>query len=185
MLILSITIFTNCERVTTDTTGDSGMLVVKVTDSPFPIEQVVRADVHIVKIDIRSKMIDGGDSTSFITLMEGDTVFNLLELRNGVTSDFPQLELPVGSYDLVRVYTSEAEIELADGQVFNMKVPSGPQTGIKIFIRPMIDIVGGLSSELLLDFDLTKSFVVQGNPRTPAGIKGFHFNKVFFLQHFF
>jgi len=175
MLTLSIAFFIGCERVTTDiSANDSGTLVVKITDDPFPIGLVVRADIHIVKIDIRAKIGDGSDSTSFITVMEGDTVFNLLELRNGVTSDFPELELPVGNYDLVRVYVDRAELELTDSRVFNMKVPSGPQTGIKIFINPAIEIAGGLTSELLLDFDLTKSFIVQGNPETAAGIKGFH-----------
>jgi len=82
------------------------------------------------------------------------------------------------------VYTSEAEIELADGQIFNMKIPSGPQSGIKIFIRPMIEIAGGLTSELLLDFDLARSFVVQGNPRTASGIKGFHFKPVIRATNF-
>ena len=31
---------------------------------------------------------------------------------------------------------------------------------------------------MLLDFDVRKSFVVQGNPDTHAGIKGFHFKPV-------
>ncbi len=31
---------------------------------------------------------------------------------------------------------------------------------------------------MTLDFDLEKSFVVQGNPNTAAGIKGFHFKPV-------
>ena len=44
-----------------------------------------------------------------------------------------------------------------------MKVPSGEQTGIKVFINPVIHVEGGISAELLLDFDLSKSFVMRGN----------------------
>lgn len=150
ILALSVSIFIGCERVTIDIAADdSGTLVVKVTDAPFPIEQVVRAEVVINKIEVRSKT-EEDSSVTFLTLMEQDT-------------------------DLLCVYIDEAEIELTDGQIFNMKIPSDPQTGIKIFIKPAIEVIGGLTSELLRDFDPTKSFVVQRNPKTPAGIKGFHF----------
>lgn len=46
---------------------------------------------------------------------------------------------------------------------------------MKIFIDPSIDVVGGLTAELLLDFDVSQSFVIQGNPAFPADIKGFIF----------
>jgi hypothetical protein len=57
-------------------------------------------------------------------------------------------------------------------------VPGGQQTGIKIFISPGLIVQGGLTSELLLDFDLSNSFLMQGNMESPAGIKGFHFKPV-------
>jgi hypothetical protein len=45
-------------------------------------------------------------------------------------------------------------------------------------VNPAIEMAGGLSAELLLDFDIHKSFVVQGNPDTPASINGFTFKPV-------
>ncbi|MDX2415029.1 MAG: carboxypeptidase-like regulatory domain-containing protein, partial [Bacteroidales bacterium] len=45
-------------------------------------------------------------------------------------------------------------------------------------IDPDLRIVGGLTTELLLDFNLDKSFVLKGNINTPAGIKGFNFKPV-------
>jgi hypothetical protein len=65
-----------------------------------------------------------------------------------------------------------------DPNPYVMKVPSGSQTGIKVFVQPEIQVVTDVTSELLLDFDLGKSFVVKGNPNTPAGIKGFNFKPV-------
>jgi len=76
------------------------------------------------------------------------------------------------------VYVAEASIVLTDGQEFDLTIPSGAQTGIKIFINPPIEVEGGLTSEVLLDFDLSKSFEVQGDPNTPVGINGFHFTPV-------
>jgi hypothetical protein len=47
-----------------------------------------------------------------------------------------------------------------------------------VSVDPPIEVVGALSAELLLDFDINKSFVVQWNPSTPAGILGFSFTPV-------
>ena len=156
--------------------GDVGTLVVRLTDAPFPIDLVDEANVTINKIELRESA-DGDDP--FLTLVENAQLpFNLLDLQNAVTGDLVQIEIPVGSYNLVRLYVSEANVILKDGTNFDLTVPSGAQTGIKIFIQPAIEVVGGLTSELLLDFDVGKSFVVQGNPNTPAGINGFIFTPV-------
>ena len=79
---------------------------------------------------------------------------------------------------LLRLYVDSAGIKLKDETVYNLKIPSGAQTGIKINIQPAIRVVAGLTSEIMLDFDVSRSFVVQGNPNTPAGIKGFIFKPV-------
>src|SRR5690606_16229119 len=58
------------------------------------------------------------------------------------------------------------------------KVPSGSQSGIKIFVHPGITVTTGLTAELLLDFDVSKSFVVKGNAHDLENIKGFNFKPV-------
>ena len=158
------------------TDGDVGTLVVRLTDAPFPIDLVDEANVTINKIELRESA-DGDDP--FLTLIEDvELPFNLLDLQNDVTGDLVQIEIPVGSYNLIRLYVSEANVILKDGTNFDLTIPSGAQTGIKIFIQPTIEVAGGLTSELLLDFDVSKSFVVQGDPNTPAGINGFIFKPV-------
>jgi hypothetical protein len=157
--------------------SDTGTLSIKLTDAPFPIDLVSEANVKIVKLEVRNVQSDS-EGYPFLVLSEEDSVFNLLELQNGITAELVEIEVPVGEYDLVRLYVDSAGIELKDQTEFDMKVPSGPQTGIKIFIDPPITVVGGLTSELVLDFDVSQSFVVQGNPYTPAGIKGFIFKPV-------
>jgi uncharacterized repeat protein (TIGR02059 family) len=89
---------------------------------------------------------------------------DLFELRNGITEELVDLEVPQGDYDLVRLYVDEANLKIKNiNDPFNMKVPSGEQTGIKVFINPVIHVEGGISAELLLDFDLSKSFVMRGH----------------------
>ena len=55
-----------------------------------------------------------------------------------------------------------------------MKVPSGEQTGIKVFIDPGIHVEGGISAELLLDFDLSKSFVMRGKMACTTDLSSNH-----------
>ncbi len=169
--------FTGCEEANEIDSTAPGKLKILLTDAPFPAEMVAEANVVINKIDIRKKDNDD-NGYPFITLKEEEMSFNLLELTNGVTADLVDIELDPGSYDLVRLHVSEASIELTDGTEYDLFVPSGAQTGIKIFIDPAIEVAGGLTAELLLDFNVGKSFVVQGNPNTPAGIKGFIFKPV-------
>jgi hypothetical protein len=170
-----VLIFNGCNKTNDD---GNGRLVVKVTDAPFPVNSIESATVTIIKVEIR-KAGDGiSDGNPFTVLWEGSETFNLLELRNGVAEELLDLEIPAGEYNLIRLYVDEASLKVKDGDNFNLKVPSGRQTGIKIFIRPGLVVEGGLTTELLLDFDLSGSFVMRGNIDSPAGIKGFIFKPV-------
>jgi hypothetical protein len=153
-----------------------GNLVIRLTDAPFPVELIEKAEVIITKVEIRHENDTGG--YPFMTLLEDTLTFDLLELRNGVTAELLDTALPTGTYDLVRLYVHEASLTIKDMDTYHMKVPSGAQTGIKIFIDPAVRIKGGLTAELLLDFCLEKSFVMKGNMNSPAGIKGFNFKPV-------
>lgn len=152
----------------------TGTLNLSLTDAPFPSDDVSEANVTIVKIDIRNK--DEVDGNPFLTLTEDTTSFNLLDLTNGVTASLVNMEVPVGTYDLIRLYVYEASIVLKDGTTFDLSVPSGAQTGIKIFIDPAVQVAGGLSADLLLDFDVSESFVPQGS--SASGYNGFIFTPV-------
>lgn len=153
-----------------------GTLKLSITDAPFPVEYIDSAIVTIVKVEIRNTNED--DGYPFITIFEGEEDLNLLELRNGVIAELAELEVPAGTYDLVRLYVDKASISVKDFSTFDLKVPSGAQTGIKIFVDPGLRVEGGLTTDLLLDFNLDKSFVLKGNMETPAGIKGFNFKPV-------
>jgi len=101
-----------------------------------------------------------------------------LDLTNGVTEELADIDVPVGTYDQIRVYVKGVDVVLTDGRTFDLKVPSGEQSGIKIFIDPGITVSGGLSTDLLLDFDVSQSFVATGNIDAVDGITGFNFKPV-------
>ena len=161
---------TACDLTVTE---DVGTLSVTMTDAPFPTDLVAEANVTVTKLEVREA--GGSDGSPFLTLSETVQSFNLLDLRNGVTAALASLELPVGSYDLLRIYISEGNVVMKDGSTYNLTVPSGAQTGLKLFISPAIDVTGGVTTDLILDFDVEKSFISQGQGDT---INGFLFTPV-------
>lgn len=158
--ILSVVlIISGCNKTET---GGPGKLSIKITDDPFDISTVESAYITISKIEIRQT--GAGEQDPFLDLPINPVTINVFELRNGITEELVNLEVPQGNYDLVRLYVDEANLKLKNiEEPFNMKVPSGEQTGIKVFINPAIHVEGGISAELILDFDLSKSFVMRGH----------------------
>jgi len=192
VLLVVFTVFISCTD-SDDKNSDYGRLSVNLTDAPFPHDLVAEANVTIFKIearykgdmDINSEIDDNSDSSmeteeksSFIILMEEEIEVNLLDLTNGVTKNLADLDVPVGTYDLVRVYVKGVNVVLTDGSTYDLKVPSGEQSGIKIFIKPGLVVNGGLSADLLLDFDVSKSFVAKGGGSNLENITGFNFKPV-------
>jgi hypothetical protein len=148
------------------------------TDAPFPFDDVESAIVTVHRIEIRP------DDGPFETLIgwENGRDLDLVKLRNGVTEILFAGNPDPGDYDALRIIVTAKEITIKKGDDVetydDFKVPSGEQTGIKVFIDPAVEVTSELTRDVILDFDLAKSFVVQGNPNTPAGIKGFHFKPV-------
>lgn len=173
-------------------TPTTGRLNVFMVDAPFPTDMVKEATVTVFKVDARmadsNKEEDMGEDGmtgegptapgGFVPLMENEVTLNLLDLVGGVSEQLVSSDIPVGCYDLIRVYVRGVQVVLKDDTVFQLDVPSGAQTGIKVFMEPCIEVAGGLSSDLLLDFDVSRSFVPKGSLTSPNGIEGFNFTPV-------
>lgn len=175
---VGILVSTGCQKIND---GDQkGNLVIKLTDAPFPVDMIDAATVKIVKVEVGYVCDCDQEDYPFITVFEDPDPepFNLLDFRNGLTADLVDMQIEAGSYNLIRLYVEEAGLVVKDGEEYMLKVPSGAQTGIKVFVEPALQIVGGLTSEIVLDFNLDRSFVLKGNMDTPAGIKGFNFKPV-------
>ena len=174
LLIAAVILIAGCSENPSD--SGTGRLSIKVTDDPFDISYVESATVTITKIEVRRADRDTLSGSPFIVVWEDTLTIDLIDLRNGLTEEITNIEVPSGTYDLIRLYVDEAGLMLKDHpDSYHMKVPSGKQTGIKIFISPAITVSGGLTAELLLDFDLSRSFVMRGNMHNPHGFNGFIF----------
>jgi hypothetical protein len=154
-----------------------GRINVLLTDAPYPIELISNAYVTIDKVEIRKKTEAEMDEEkdSFIVLNEENMVIDLLELTNGITEEIAAAELEAGYYDMIRLHVVDATVVLNDGSEFDLKVPSGSSSGLKIKIQPEIHLEEGQTSDVLLDFDVSRSFVVKG---PIDNINGFNFKPV-------
>jgi hypothetical protein len=165
-----------------DSTGSGqATLTLQLTDAPSDL--LSEAIVTLGQITLHP---DSGDP---IVLTSDGGTHDLLLLQNGVTASLASLQIPEGRYQQLRMIVTSASVTLANGLTFNdgtnsktLKVPSGAQTGIKIKLQGAdgtddsggIDIVQG-ETILVIDFDVSQNFVVQGNANTPAGINGILF----------
>lgn len=150
-----------------------GILNVWVSDAPFPADLIDQAMVTVVRLDIKQQ-----EDTIFHHFSEDTVSFDLLALRNGIMESLASEELIEGTYDQLRLLIDHASIKLEDGRTNVLKVPGGPQSGLKILFNPPIRIYSGRVANVLLDFNLSRSFILTGNPKSAGDIRGFNFKPV-------
>jgi hypothetical protein len=156
------------------TGGGDAQLTVQLADAPSDL--YASAVVEIGRIELVPA--EGAP----IVVTENGGTHDLLDLQNGVAADLASLPIESGRYLQLRLVVNSASVTLAEGLTFNdgsqtkdLFIPSGAQTGIKINLNDEgeagIDIVPG-ETILLVDFDVSQNFIIQGEPGTPAGITG-------------
>jgi hypothetical protein len=172
-----------------DSTGNNGdntgtaSLRVLLTDAPS-----VEFDSAIVWIGAVTLIpVEGAP----IVINDEGGRFDLLDLQNGVTAELGNVDIEPGDYSELRLVVTEAYVGLAEPFEFedgtterSLKIPSGAQSGIKVKLgtgdgdgEEGVTITPG-ETILVVDFDVSQNFKIQGNPNTPAGLKGVLFTPV-------
>lgn len=165
-----IPIFSSCRESTEPTETN---LRIYITDSPLPLELVARADVEVDRIEIKKSNESLGEP--FVIVMEENITINLLDLRNGIKATLADIKVPANTYKLIRLYVASAKITLTNGETFDLVIPPDK---IEIFIKPDFEIRDDKVTELIIDFNLEKSFELEGDPKDIGSIKGFKFHPV-------
>lgn len=157
-----------------DNNGATGTVRVHLTDAPYAFDLIASAEVTIDRVEARVQSdAEGG----FHVLSVTPRTVNLLELRNGVTDVLVEAEVPVGTIDQLRLRIAAAHVVLTDGREFELDVPSGDTSGLKVFPEPGIVVAGDITSELLLDFDVSQSFrPIPAAPQQADDIDHFQFH---------
>lgn len=155
--------------------SDTGTVRLQMADSPFPFGLLDSAALAIRGVEVHI-ISDPGDDTGFQTVSTEEDTVNLLDLQNGVTRLLGEAEVPVGFITQVRLLVTDAWVVLSDGRPIHVEIPSGDRSGLKINIEPFIEVRGGLTTELLLDFDVSRSFhTIPASAVQAADITEFQF----------
>jgi len=167
------------------TPSSGSTLRISVTDAPFPSSFVDSASVVIREVRVRDKDVDGWQ-----TVFTGSATIDLVPLTGGVEALLVETAIGPGTYDEVRLIVEAGEVVLNDQAAVdgtdhtfstangNLNFPSGAQTGIKVKIDNDIVVTSSLSGDLVLDFDLSRSFVFNGPMTHAPGVKRVLFTPV-------
>lgn len=143
--------FTSCSDDDSNNEG-TAKLAVRLTDAP--------GDYEAVFVDVEEVVIkyNGGDD---VLLGINAGIYNLLELTAGVNVLLFNDEVPAGNISQIRLVLGENNTIVVDGQTLPLATPSAQQSGLKIQINENLE--PGILYEFMLDFDVDKSIVSQGN----------------------
>jgi len=150
---------------TAPTTGTLGVSLTDASTTDYRAIYITVAEVAVHK--------DGGD---WAVVSTPNKTYNLLDLVNGVREELGLATLTTGHYTQLRLILADnpdSSLNILsqqhpygnyfideNDQSHELKVPSGFQSGIKI-VRGF-DINENQTTELILDFDATKSIVEPG-----------------------
>ena len=201
-LTLSLVLWSGCDESSqTQPTGPSSVRVM-LTDAPS--DYIESAEVVISRVYLKAAGADSSetDSTEVDTteavlnlagandvdlLEEGEDplVFDLTELRDGIQAFLGERPVEPGMYTQLRLVVDEATVTLIEGYTFpdesssaELKTPGAHKSGIKVDLAEPIAVEEGKVTIMVVDFDIDQNFKLQGNPETPAGIKGVLFTPV-------
>ncbi|HEY7393302.1 MAG TPA: DUF4382 domain-containing protein [Gemmatimonadaceae bacterium] len=169
-----------CADDDTTSLGSTGRLTVRLTDAPSLIDSIQRVDIFIERVDGRLAVasdaeiaahVDTASVGGWVTLATPNASFNLLALRNGTTRTLHDASLPTGSYNAFRIVIdpSKSSVTLKSGRVLThnsspgILFPSVTRSAIRISPSKPVQIVGGRTANLIVDFDVNTSLVQRGN----------------------
>ena len=133
-----------------------------MTDDAFVYDIVQEATISVDRITVAH---GADDESGFITIFEGAPMeIDVLHLRDGVTVDLANASLPAGDYGQIRLHVTDARLVLTNGRVYTtaddtIHLTSQDTSGFKVFIVPPVVITEGETTPVLLDIDLTQTFL--------------------------
>lgn len=156
--IFSLVLLASCS---TDNDTSMGSLQIRMHDAPIDSADQVNVSVRQVEIN------ENGSQEGWSVISSPDQTYNLLDLTNGAYEVLGDTTLPTGTYQQIRLVLNETgHSVVVDGQTYDMKVPSGSQTGVKLNVNAEIE--ENIEYVLLLDFDAGRSVVQAGNSQSGA-----------------
>ena len=162
--LLFVTFLFSCNDSNSDgVSKDAPTISVRLVDAPGDYEAV---NVEIV--DVMIKMDDDSeDEEGWMSLEANNEIVNLLDFTGGISKVLVErFPIPVGTLSQMRLVLGDGNTiviknENDESQEFDLKTPSGQQSGLKVKTDAVIE--EGFTYDFVLDFDVDKSIVHAGN----------------------
>ena len=151
MLISAAVLFYSC-----DSFDKNARVEVWLTDAPGDYEEV---NLEIEGVEIHASATDNG--SGWKSLDVADRVINLLDLTNGKDTLLGSIEIPSGQISQIRLKLGHNNTVKVDGKVYDLNIPSGSQSGLKLQVHERF--VEGVTYKILLDFDVARSIILTGS----------------------
>ncbi|HEX5002763.1 MAG TPA: DUF4382 domain-containing protein [Bacteroidia bacterium] len=149
-LMAAILFTTGCSKDDNSNAGDS-QFSVRLTDAPGPYDAV--------NIDIQGVEVKSNSGTFLLNINSG--IYNLLDFVNGVDTLIAQAGIPSGKVSQVRLILGPGNTVVVGGIAYPLGTPSAQESGLKLNLHA--DLEPGVAYMLLLDFDVARSIVTNGN----------------------
>lgn len=161
LALTAISLVAACDE--TPGTNDPDMVSarVRLTDSPFPFDQVSRVDVHIVSVDAAESADTTAGAVEWTNIAEPRQTFNLLELQRGVTAIVGEGAIPAAQYSAVRLVidTDRSSITLSDGSEAVVQWPVPGELALHALVEDALATYApGTEMNVVIDFDVGRSF---------------------------
>lgn len=152
----------SCDMQSNQITAPDGNAKVNVylIDAPASYDEVW-VEVLGVEILPKGKNEDNGNAWINLAHEADDQKINLLSLTGGNSAHLGEVEVPAGEISQIRLLLGDDNYIIQDGQRINLTTPSAQQSGLKLKIDKPLN--PGISYDLIIDFDASKSIVKAGN----------------------
>jgi len=155
-----------------DNTGASGTGTVVVRLSDAPSDDLQSATIYVSQVTVKGSGVSADEQV----ISNTKASYDLLTLQNGITATLGSATVPTGSYSQIRLLVDSARVVLKTGHTFadgsttaKLSVPSGSESGLKVNLSPTVTVTSG-QTVLLIDFDISQSFVFQGPHDHPNSV---------------
>ena len=120
--VLTIIGISSCKKE-----GKTAPVQFLLTDKPAAYDSV---NVHIVAIEVQINH----DNAPWIPINTKDSIYNLLDLQNGITTLIAQDTVPAGVLQEVRFILGDGNKVVVNGVSYPLATPSAEESGLKIKI---------------------------------------------------
>ena len=122
-----------------------------LTDRPASFDSV---NVHIVGMEVQINH----DTDSWISIHTKDSIYNLLDLQNGIASVIAQDTIPGGVLQEVRFILGDGNKVVLNGVSYPLDTPSAEESGLKVKIGKALNET---LNTFTLDFDASLSIMLE------------------------